>query len=428
MSKELSVLLSNRVVGRVIQDDRGKLSFTYDEAWRDVRGSYPLSLSMPLAALEHRHDEISAYLWGLLPDNELVLDRWAKRFRVSARNPFALIANVGEDCAGAVQFVRPERLEAVLNREVGDVAWLEEAEIAARIRQLREDQSAWRRPSDTGQFSLAGAQPKTALLLQDGRWGIPSGRTPTTHILKPPSTDFDGYAENEHFCMALARALGLPAASSTVMRFENEVVFVVERYDRQATDGGVIRIHQEDMCQALGVPPTHRYENEGGPGVAQIVGLLREHSRAPGDDVQTFLDAVALNWLIGGTDAHAKNYSILIGAAGRIRLAPLYDVASILPYDDFDPMRAKLAMKLGGRYRLRDISARSWERVADELGLARNSTLQRVLAMAEALPAAADGVRRDMHEAGTAHGIIDRLADRLSAQAAKSAKLFALPQ
>lgn len=428
MSKELLVLLSDRVIGRVTQDDRARLSFIYDEAWRDIRGAYPLSLSMPLAAIEHRHDEISAYIWGLLPDNELVLDRWAKRFQVSPRNPFALIANVGEDCAGAVQFVRPERLDAVLEGEAGDVAWLEEPEIAARIRQLREDQSAWRRPGDTGQFSLAGAQPKTALLLQDGRWGVPSGRIPTTHILKPPSADFDGHAENEHFCLALARALGLPVATSTVMRFEDEVVFVVDRYDRQATDRGVIRIHQEDMCQALGVPPTHKYENEGGPGVSAIAGLLREHSRAPVEDVQTFLDAVALNWLIGGTDAHAKNYSILIGAAGRIRLAPLYDVASILPYDDFDAMRVKLAMKIGGKYRLRDISPRSWEKVADELGLDQRAVSERIRAMADALPAAAEGVQRDMRDAGMAHEIVDRLADRLKEHAAKSSNLFALAE
>lgn len=428
MSRELFVLLSDRVIGRVAQDDRARLSFNYDEAWRDVRGAYPLSLSMPLAAIEHRHDAISAYIWGLLPDNELVLDRWAKRFQVSARNPFALIANVGEDCAGAVQFVRPERLDAVQAGEAGDVAWLEEPEIAARIRQLREDQSAWRRPGDTGQFSLAGAQPKTALLLRDGRWGVPSGRIPTTHILKPPSADFDGHAENEHFCLALARALGLPVATSTVMRFEDEVVFVVDRYDRQATDRGIVRIHQEDMCQALGVPPTHKYENEGGPGISAIAGLLRENSRAPAEDAQTFLDAVALNWLIGGTDAHAKNYSVLIGGGGRIRLAPLYDVASILPYDDFDPMRVRLAMKIGGKYRLRDISPRSWDKVADELRLDRGALSQRIRAMADALPAAAEGVQREMRDAGMAHDIVDRLAHRLKDRATKSSKLFALAE
>lgn len=426
MSKELHVLLSNRVIGHVVQDARGRLSFTYDEAWREVRGAYPLSLSMPLAALEHGHDEISAYIWGLLPDNELVLDRWAKRFQVSARNPFALIASVGEDCAGAVQFVRPERLDDVLGREAGDIDWLDDAEVAARIRQLREDQSAWRRPGDTGQFSLAGAQPKTALLLQDGRWGVPSGRIPTTHILKPPSADFDGHAENEHFCLALARALGLPTANSTVMRFEDEAVFVVDRYDRQETNYGIIRVHQEDMCQAMGVPPTHKYENEDGPGVTRIVRLLNEHSRSPDEDTQTFLDAVALNWLIGGTDAHAKNYSILIGGSGSIRLAPLYDVASILPYDDFDPMRARLAMKIGGKYRLRDISPRSWEQVADELGLDRQAIMQRIQAMTDALPSTAASVGLQMHEAGMTHGIVNRLVERISERAAAISRQFAL--
>ena len=368
MTKELAVLLSDRAIGRVNQDERGKLSFTYDPAWRDTPGAYPLSLSMPLAALEHPHDKIEAFIWGLLPDNEFVLDRWAKKFQVSFRSPFALIANVGEDCAGAVQFVRPDRLEAVLGTPDAEIAWLTEADIAERLRQLRNDNSAWRRPGDSGQFSLAGAQPKTALLLQDGKWGVPSGRIPTTHILKPPSAEFDGHAENEHFCLALARAVGLPAATSTVTQFEDEIAFVVERYDRLTTPAGIRRIHQEDMCQAVGVPPMRKYENEGGPGVLRIVDLLRESSSAPEDDSRTFLDAIALNWLIGGTDAHAKNYSLLIAGGSRVRLAPLYDVASILPYD-FDAQRIRLAMKVGDKYRIRDVTARSWEKLSEALGL-----------------------------------------------------------
>lgn len=426
MSKELVVLLSNRLVGKVVQDAQGRLTFTYEEAWREVRGSYPLSLSMPLAALEHPHDKIDAFIWGLLPDNELVLSQWAKKFQVSARNAFALIANVGEDCAGAVQFVRPERLDTILDGGEGEVAWLEEAEIASRLHQLREDHSAWRRPGDSGQFSLAGAQPKTALLQQEGRWGIPTGRTPTTHILKPPTANFDGHAENEHFCLALARALGLPVATSTVTRFEDEVAFVVERYDRQFTERGIVRIHQEDMCQAIGVPPTHKYENEGGPGVARIVEILRESSAAPAEDVTTFLDAIAFNWLIGGTDAHAKNYSLLIGGNGRVRLAPLYDIASILPYDDFDPMRVKLAMKLGGKYRIRDVSIRSWDNLAEDVGLRSADIVSRVAGMANALQGAAEEVRQKTRAEGMSHPIIDRLTESLSAHAEKCARLLAL--
>jgi serine/threonine-protein kinase HipA len=426
VSGELIVLLSDREVGSVRQDQRGRLKFTYKDEWREARGAYPLSLSMPLAASEHPHDVIEAFIWGLLPENELVLERWAKKFQVSARSAFALISQVGEDCAGAVQFVRPDRLDAVRNSGSGDIDWLDESDIAIRLKTLREDHSAWRRPSDTGQFSLAGAQPKTALLLQDGKWGIPSGRIPTTHILKPPTAGFDGHAENEHFCLTLARAFGMPATSSTVMHFGDEVAFVVERYDRRIIDRRIVRIHQEDMCQAFGVPPTRKYENEGGPSISRIVDFLRENSGSSREDVQTFIDAVAYNWLIGGTDAHAKNYSILIGAGGRVRLAPLYDLASVLPYDEFDPLKLKLAMKLGGKYRLRDISARSWEKLSEELRMDKKEITGRVCEIARKLPIEAWAIRKRLEESGIEHPVLDRLTERLTAHAEKCERLFAL--
>jgi serine/threonine-protein kinase HipA len=426
MSGELIVLLSDREVGRVRQDQRHRLKFIYNDEWRETGGAYPLSLSMPLAASEHLHDVIEAFMWGLLPENELVLERWAKKFQVSARSAFALISQVGEDCAGAVQFVRPDRLDAVRDEGPGDIDWLEESDIATRLKTLREDQSAWRRPGDTGQFSLAGAQPKTALLLQDGKWGVPSGRIPTTHILKPPTGAFDGHAENEHFCLALARALGMPAASSTVTHFGDEVAFVVERYDRRIVDGKILRIHQEDMCQAFGVPPAKKYENDGGPSVSRIVDFLRENSGAPMEDVQTFIDAIAYNWLVGGTDAHAKNYSILIGTGGRVRLAPLYDVTSILAYDEFDPLKLKLAMKLGGKYRLRDITARSWEKFSEELRLDKKEVARRVCEMAGKLPLEAQAIRKRLEESGIKHPVLDRLTERLRTHAEKCERSFAI--
>jgi len=314
MTGELVALLDGREVGRVRSDARGRLTFTYDGDWRKAPDAYPLSLSMPLAAEEHGPAVVQSFLWGLLPDNELVLERWAKKFQVSARNVFALISHVGEDCAGAVQFVTLDRLAAMRSGEKDKVEWLDKQGIAERLRTLREDHAAWRLADDTGQFSLAGAQPKTALLLQNGRWGIPSGRIPTTHILKPPTGHFDGHAENEHFCLALARSLGLPVAQSRVMHFEKEVAIVIERYDRLRKGNEIARIHQEDTCQVLGTMPTKKYQNEGGPGVANIVELLRTYSSDRVTDVDTFTDAIGLNWLIAGTDAHAKNYSLLIGA------------------------------------------------------------------------------------------------------------------
>ena len=303
MTSELVALLDGREVGRVRNGARGRLTFVYDNDWRQAEGAYPLSLSMPLAAEEHGPSAVQAFLWGLLPDNERVLERWARKFQVSARNVFALISHVGEDCAGAVQFVTSDRLEVLRSGAEDKVEWLDETAIAKRLQTLRKDHAAWRLPRDTGQFSLAGAQPKTAVLLQKGKWGIPSGRIPTTHILKPPTGHFDGHAENEHICLMLARNLGLPVADTKVMRFGKEIAIVIERYDRQFSGNEIVRVHQEDICQALGIPPTRKYQSEDGPTPADVIELLRTYSTDRAADVDTFIDALGFNWLIAGTDA-----------------------------------------------------------------------------------------------------------------------------
>ena len=415
---ELVTLLDGTEIGRVHNDTRGRLTFIYDDQWRNASEAYPLSLSMPIAAKEHGRAAVEAFLWGLLPDNEQVLARWAGKFQVSARNVFALISHVGEDCAGAVQFVTPERLEAIRSGKEDKVEWLDESELAKRLRALREDHAAWRLPRDTGQFSLAGAQPKTALLLQNDRWGIPSGRIPTTHILKPPTGHFDGHAENEHICLMLARNLGLPAAQSKVRRFKDEVAIVVERYDRQQKGNDIIRVHQEDTCQALGIMPTKKYQNEGGPSAANIIELLRTYSTDRDTDLDTFATALGFNWLIAGTDAQGKNYALLIGAQTRVRLAPLYDVASVVPYQDINIDRVKLSMKLGGEYRLRNISLYHWRRLAQELHVDPDATIQRVDDFARHLADHVPDIRRRMTEEGLTHPIIARLADALTARAA----------
>ena len=424
LTPELIAILDGREMGRVTRDNRARLTFTYNEDWRTAENAYPLSISMPLALAQHANARIDTFLWGLLPDNQLVLDQWARKFHVSARNAFSLISAVGEDCAGAVQFVRPERLEAILGAVPPEIEWLTEANIAQRLRALREDHSAWRIPRDTGQFSLAGAQPKTALLFENGRWGVPSGRIPTTHILKPPLGEFAGHAENEHFCLELARALGLPVVDSRIMRFGDEVAIVVERYDRIRTEAGLRRVHQEDICQALGIPPTSKYQNEGGPGIRDIVELLRTYSGSAAEDVRTFLDSVAFNWLIVGTDAHAKNYALLIGAGGRVRLAPLYDLASVFPYPRIDIKRVKLSMKLGGEYRFRNIQIRHWRRQAEELGVNPDELVHRVDELAMQLTDHVPEVERCMTEEGLTHPLIHRLAGRLTTRAAACRKLL----
>ena len=427
MSERLVVIADHRIMGEIRRDRRGRLAFVYDDRWRSMDAAYPLSLSMPLVVGEHGHARIESWLWGLLPDNDVILARWGRKFHVSPRNAFALLGAVGEDCAGAIQLVCPERVEETLRDDGHHVDWLTEADIAERLRTLRNDQAAWRMARDVGQFSLAGAQPKTALLHDGRRWGVPHGPTPTTHILKPPIGTLAGHAQNEHLCLALARALGLPAAGSEIVGFEDEVAIVVERYDRVRTAGTIRRLHQEDMCQISGLPPTKKYQNEGGPGCAEISEAIRTHSGEPEEDARTFARAIILNWIIGGTDAHAKNFSMLIGAGGRARLAPLYDVASTLPYD-FDPRKLKMANRIGGKYRLEEISSRHWVGFASEVRLPSAEVLDMARTMAKGLPEAftetVDAARAD----GLDHPILQHMVEVFSERSERCARrLEAVP-
>jgi serine/threonine-protein kinase HipA len=424
MTNELIALLDGREIGSVHYKN-SRLSFVYRESWRADPDAYPLSLSMPLGSAEHGHARIEALLWGLLPNNERVLENWGRRFQVSLRNVFRLITHVGEDCAGAVQFVSPERFETLQKESASrEIQWLSEADVAERLRALRVDHSQWRSAQDLGQFSLAGAQPKTALLFERKRWGVPSGRVPTTHILKPPTGEWDGHAENEHFSLRLARAAGLIVPNSTVQRFGDEVAIVIERYDRIRQGDRWSRIHQEDMCQALGLHPTRKYESDGGPNAAKIVELLRAQSSSPQQDVLSFVDSIIFNWLIAGTDAHAKNFGLLLGSNGTVRLAPFYDLASVLPYRTIPIEKAKLAMKIGGEYRLRNIGSRNWQKFAVELRLDGAELSKRIEDMAVSLSDHTTEIEKELESEGLSHVTIGRLAARVRIRAVSCRRLL----
>lgn len=408
---ELRVLLRGEPAGRLIQRGGGELAFTYDGSWQEREDAFPLSLSMPLAQREHGDATVRAFLEGLLPDDATILERWARQFQVSARNPFALLSQMGEDCAGAVQFVRPERYEEVASAGHGAIEWLTEGDISERLRDLVEEGGTGRLPGDRGQFSLAGAQPKMPLFFDGTRWGIPSGRAPTTHILKPPApSDLQGLDLNEHLCLRIAKELGLAAAESWVATFGGQDALVVARYDRmRLNDGRVVRLHQEDACQALGVSPHRKYQNEGGPGPEDIVELLIRESNDPDTDVAAFLDALALNWALGGTDAHAKNYSLLL-SSGSVRLAPLYDLISILPYPRRVPHRdAKLAMRIGREYGLWKVRRRHWEGLAARCDLDPEPVVERVTEVVAAIPAAVERAVAGVREEGLRHEILERV-------------------
>jgi serine/threonine-protein kinase HipA len=423
VTEPLAVILGNEVAGLLSQDVRGRLRFEYDAGYRADAGATPLSVSMPTAVARHSDRVIKPWLWGLLPENEAVLARWGRTFRVAV-SPYALLATqIGRDCPGAVRFVQADQVDDFLRRP-GRVTWLSTDEVAARLRRLRADATARLGPEFTGQFSLAGAQAKTALLYENGRWGEPAGVLATSHILKPAVPGFADHEINEHLCLDAARRAGLIVAHSRVMRFGGESAIVVERYDRRRTNGTLVRVHQEDTCQALSVLPAHKYQTAGGPGPADIVALLRRLMLPSVAEAQVsrFLDGLIWNWLIAGTDAHAKNYSLLL-SSDQVRLAPLYDIASALPYATAE-RNLRLAMKVGNDYRV--IPRRNpWPRVAADLKVDAGATQDRVRALAAATADAFADAAGSPEIVALRSRLPARLVQRISDRAARCLQLVA---
>jgi serine/threonine-protein kinase HipA len=419
----LHVLIGGEQVGTLSRRGQ-RVVLTYGDAYRQRADATPLSVSLPLTAAEHSGRVLNSFLDGLLPDDERVRVRWGRQFETRTQ-PFDLLTHVGEDCAGAVQFVREDHLELL---DPGGVQWLDDDTVAEWIATLRVDPVAWlseARISEAqwGQFSLAGAQSKFALITDGRRWGRPYGAVPTTHIVKPASARFADYEINEHLSLALARGLGLRAARSAVVRFGDERAVVVERYDRYYDGSSWHRIHQEDLCQALGVPPSRKYENLRGPGAVEIARLLRSTS-ATGDtaeeSVARFADALAFNWLIVGTDAHAKNYSLLLDGHD-VRLAPLYDLASALPYvattpnrrpSELSAVKLKLAMRVNATYLVREVRARDWIAMAAALDLG-DHFLERIRELADEVPDVLDQILDDADLAALASPFPERFAKKL---------------
>ena len=428
MTETLIVVLEGRPAGVLTRASGGRLEFEYADEYRGAGDVTPLSVSMPIPIKTHPHEVVSPWLWNLLPDNERVLDRWGREFQVSPSSAFALLATpVGHDCAGAVQFVAPDELETVLARP-GAVDWFEDDEgIAQRLRDLRQDSTTWLGREFTGQFSLAGAQAKPALLFEDGRWGVPKGAEPTSHILKPAVEGLVDQDLNEHLCLDAAHQAGLTTAETRVQPFADESAIVVTRYDRSEDNGTRLRVHQEDLCQALSLPPGSKYQNDGGPGPADVVRLFRDvmAPRAAEDAVSRFLDALAWNWIIAGPDAHAKNYSLLLSGSD-VRLAPMYDVASALPYDIHE-RKLQLAMKLGGDYRMWPWANR-WPAALRELDVDIEAGMARVGELVDRAPdafseaAAADDVK------ALDRRLPARLVDAVAERAARCAESLEEPE
>ena len=383
MAKRLEVWLYGTTIGTVTQDDFGRQSFAYDQDYATDASRPPLSLSMPVSASRIRPKAIEPFMWGLLPDSEEVRDRWAKNFGVSSRNAFDLLSHVGRDCAGGAMFVP----EGAADR-ADSVVQVDDAQIGQRLRGLRSDSSEWAVPGE--KWSLAGAQSKFTLTQGlDGSWTEVMGDTPSTHIIKPGITAYKYQALIEHVSMTVARTLGLRAAKTEYREFACEPALVVTRFDRRrARDGSLVRVHQEDLCQALSVYPRRKYEANGGPSSAVIARVLRDNSTNGDSDVWEFAQALVFNYLIGAPDAHSKNYSVIL-APGRVQLAPLYDVASALPYDATgDSEIDEAAMAIGGKRLFGTVHGRHWDRLANRVGVDSEVLRAEVIRQAESIPSA----------------------------------------
>ncbi|HYU83568.1 MAG TPA: type II toxin-antitoxin system HipA family toxin [Kribbellaceae bacterium] len=404
----LVVYVDGTRIGLLEQDSRGRVSFGYDEVYRHGRGATPLSLSMPLTSATHPPRVVRAFIAGLLPDSERALERLGRKYGVSPNNPFALLRHIGMDAAGAVQ-VLPEDVDATdAATRQGHVEWLTDDALESILAGLARSPDTWDPGRDTGRWSLAGAQSKVALhRSSDGRWGVPRDSSPTTHILKPSMPNYDGHHLNEHLCLRAAQLVGLPAAKTEILRNERFEVLISHRYDRRQVGGRWRRLHQEDLCQALAVHPVRKYQSDGGPGIGAIADLFARSmpGTARRENARVMFDYLVYNVAIGAPDAHAKNFSLMLGA-GAARLAPLYDVASILPYD-VEP-GVKSAMKIGDTWELSKISAEDWAAAGARLGLPRDEAVERAADLRSRVPAA-------MHAAAREEAIPGILRERAAA-------------
>ncbi len=386
MPRTLAVYLHRHLIGKLVQNDHGHLVYDYVASWLTNPTAIPLSQLLPLTKKHLTRNDCRGFFAGVLPD-ESKREIIARNLGISARNDFAMLERIGGECAGAVTFIAEGTSLPEPDNEYRPLSASELADIVKKLP---------RRPLLAGEegvrLSLAGAQDKIAVHVSGGQISLPLNGAPSTHILKPAIEWLEGVVFNEALCMRLAQAVGLDTATVEIGKVEGIDYLLVQRYDRalapQSPEGPerIRREHQEDFCQALGIVPEHKYQNEGGPSIKQCFELVRAASSTPVIDLQALLDAVIFNWLIGNNDAHGKNFSLVyrgeISSGLQTRLSPLYDLISTVYYPE---LSAKMAMKLGGEYFSERIAPANFERLAKEAGLAKPMMKRRVLELAEAV-------------------------------------------
>lgn len=401
MARELSVWLFADRVGSLALNE-GKLSFSYATNWLAREDAVALSVSLPLQAAPFDDRGARPFFAGLLPEGQM-RRLLAQQLQVSGQNDFALLQQIGGECAGAVTLLAPGR---VLPEQPLDdkVQWLNNEEVVALLDELP------RRPMLAGidglRLSLAGAQDKLPVVFDGARIGLPLNSAPSSHILKPAIHAVEDSVANEAFCMALADAMEMRPAKAKIHRVLDRTFLLVERYDRRIDEHGQRqRIHQEDFCQALGVIPELKYQNEGGPDLAKCFELVRSETRPNAPQVLRLLDYVIFNVLIGNHDAHAKNFSLLHSSKAPV-LAPMYDALSTAIYPT---LTEKMAMAIGGKYKFNDLQARHWAQFAERAGLTKAQTKRRILELARSLPIVARTLQAEPASGFVSNEIVERI-------------------
>jgi serine/threonine-protein kinase HipA len=354
----LNVLMNGLLVGQLTKQSTGAITFQYEPAWLNTPGKRPISLSLPLQQEVYLGDRVYNFFDNLLPDSDRTRAKIQARFQIPSRQPFDLLAAIGGDCVGAIQLcpvgTMPNSIAGIQAEP------LSTDEIAAML--SGDDHSPLGMVESTNEFriSIAGAQEKTALLWYQNQWCRPLGTTPTSHIFKLPigllsnnNIDLRESCENEWLCLEIAKAFGLPTANAEIQQFKDVKVLIVERFDRRWSRNGqqLLRLPQEDMCQALGRSPSLKYQADGGPGIVEIMQLLLGSADAASDR-DRFFRAQILFWLLAATDGHGKNFSLYLESDNRYRLTPLYDILSAYPLMQTNAVpkqKAKMAMAVKGK-------------------------------------------------------------------------------
>lgn len=357
--KTLIVAMNAEIVGTLYRDGDGALSFQYDTAWLSDTEARPISLSLPLRVERHRGPKVFNFFQNLLPDSDAIIARMQARFKVETSHPFDLLASIGRDCIGAIQLYPP--LATIPQVTEITATPLADAEIEEILAGYQVSPLGMTEETDF-RISLAGAQEKTALLWHQGQWQRPQGSTPTSHIFKLPigrlihhNIDLSESCENEWLCLQIAKAFGFDTANAEIKTFGEKKALVVERFDRRWAQNALwlMRLPQEDFCQALGIAPALKYQADGGPGIEDAMSLLLG-SRLASQDREQFFKSQVLFWLLAAIDGHGKNFSIYIEAGSSYRMTPLYDVISAHPLfvsGSIQEKKAKIAMALQGKNR-----------------------------------------------------------------------------